>query len=141
MQPSFGFITILTPQSHRMAEAGGDLWGPPVPVPAQAGPPGPQGCVTCPSGEVQACSAGVFPLPAALRMLNSPPMARAAALDLPFGVSRAPLLSLGGGIYHQSPGAGPETCKFQSEAAPVCGGSDPLLFPLKHHLSLSSPHS
>lgn len=124
MQPSFGLVTILTPQSHRMAEAGGDLWGPPVPVPAQAGPravsPAP----------LERTLLELSPLPAALRILNSPSMAR-AALDLHFGLSRAPLLSPGGGIYHQSTGAGPETCKFQPEAAPVCGGSDPSYFPTK----------
>lgn len=31
LQTGFGLVTILTPQSHRMAEAGGDLWGPPAP--------------------------------------------------------------------------------------------------------------
>lgn len=165
MQPNFGSVTALTPQSHRMAEAEGTPGVPLSQSLLRQGHLGPR-AVTFPSGEVQACSAGAqggaFPLPAALRMRNSPPMAR-AALDLHFGVSRAPLLapvSPGGGIYHQSSpgaswiapvtppagirldpgGAGPETCKFQPEAAPVYGGSDPLIFPVKHHLSLSSLH-
>lgn len=80
LQPSFGLVTVVTAQSHRMAEAGGDLWGG---LSQSLLRQGHLGCVTCPPGEVQVCSAaaqaGAFPpLPPALRILNSPSMASAA---------------------------------------------------------------
>lgn len=166
LQPSFGLVTAVTPQSPRMAEAGGDLWGAPVPAPAQAGPPGPQGCVTCPL-ETSRCAllqprVELCPLPPALRILNSPPMATAALhlllgsaeplCWLPWRRNLSPIhpgslldcscpaelpLQQGSGWFKWPP----EICKLQPEAAPVCGGSDPLIFPLKHHLSLSPLHS
>lgn len=163
MQPSFGLVTVVTAQSHRMAEAGGDLWGGPVPVPAQAGPPGLCHLSPWRGPGVLCCSPGwSFPSPPSCPQDPELTIHGLCSLGSCCGLSRAPLLapvSLAGGIYHQPPpgaswiaelplqqGSGwfkfpPEISKFTPEAAPACGGSDPLLSPLKHHLSLSCLHS
>lgn len=104
MQPSFGLVTVLTAQSHRMA--GGGLWSCPCSGPR---------AVT--SGELQVCSAGAqggaSPLPAALRIPNSPSTA-SAALGLILG-SAEPLCQL--------------LCPLEEELIPVHSRSSCLLPP------------
>lgn len=85
MQPSFGLVTALTAQSHRMAEAG--LWA--GPGPAQA--PGLSPLESSRSALLEP-RVELSPLPAALRIPNSPSTA-SAALGLIVG-SAEPLCQL-----------------------------------------------
>lgn len=145
MQPSFGLVTVLTPQSHRMAEGG--LWGGPGPVT---------------SAELQA---GASPLPAALRIPNSPSkltihgLCSQSCLGSHSGLSTAPVsapVSLGGGTDPSPlqeppvllPPAGTRVLQFPQEEQGLESANSNLrlllpveglilfIFPLKHHLSL-----